>query len=87
MTHVPVRICDKDQTDPAFPEFETRPSQDGELAGVAVLEDATSGGKAGVGFVVVLADGSTVRVMTTAAIFGMVAGAVKGACQRWGQDI
>lgn len=87
MEHLHIRICEKDQTESAFPEYEGKPTADGTLAGVAILEGATVRGKAAVGLVIELTDGTMVRVTVTANNFYMAAMALKGACQRWGQQL
>jgi hypothetical protein len=82
MPHLDIRICDKDQTGPAFPEPEYNDIPEGKLLAAAVLEDGMSSGKTSVGFIIEAASGK-VLVQTSAAILDGLTAAIRGAEQRW----
>jgi hypothetical protein len=54
------------------------------LAGLGILEGGTDSGKCSIGIFVRLEDGKIAVVETSAAMFVAMAGAVKGAQQRFG---
>lgn len=53
---------------------------------MVVLQGGTTGGRASVMIFAELPDGSFAYLETTARVFEMLAAAVRGACQRWGED-
>lgn len=81
-----VRIVNDGETFP-FPEgAAVAPATvDAHLDRAAVVEKLGPHDKAGVVLLAKLDDGRTVRLVATANIIDMLAGAVRGACMKWGQ--
>jgi hypothetical protein len=80
--HCDVRIGAKGSP-PLFPEFEGL-CVNAELAGFGILEGGMDSGKCSTGIFVRLEDGKIAVVELSAALFVAMAGAVKGAQQRFG---
>jgi hypothetical protein len=70
---------------PAFPEVKDPKTID--LKVIAVIEQATSGGKTGVALLFPNVDGKPEVTMMTAAMFLTLAAGVKGAMARFGEDV
>ncbi len=81
-----IRLHEKADPNPAFPEFVDRNPTEGQFAGVAILEGGTAQGRTSLGFFVEI-DGKLVFAQMTGRIFDMLAGAFYGACLRYGDDI
>lgn len=81
---VDLRICAK--TDgPAFPELASQ-AVHGELDRAVILEAGTAGGKTSIALFISLPDGRVAIGEVTAAMFLTLAGGLKGAMSRFGDD-
>ncbi len=71
---------------PAFPELADRTMHTCQLDRVAVLQGGMASGRASVFIIVDLPDGSIAAIETSARNVEMIAGAIRGSCQSWGED-
>lgn len=86
MQHVKVRIIEKNNPEPAFPEYAAKNPEEAKLAGVAILEKGTECGNSSLGFVIETDDGKVYFARVTGRIFRSLADAHRGACKRWGTE-
>jgi hypothetical protein len=82
MNHVTVKISAVGDP-PAFPEI--KPDLPGECRHVAILEAGTTSGATSMGMIIHLPEGRTAFIQFTAGMFLTIAGAVKGAVDRFGK--
>ncbi len=83
-----VKVVDKDDPGPAFPDVEADIGKavHSELERVALIQDGMSSGYPSVGFIVDLPDGNVHFIELSGRNFHRLASVFKGCCQRWGVD-
>jgi hypothetical protein len=86
MTVLPITILDKGESDDTKLPEGTKVVY-GELDHVWIMNDGTESGKPAVMLRTKLPDGTLVLCQTTGNMFNMAAGALRGACQRWGHKL
>lgn len=79
------RILIKEKSDPTPALSEVKVYSEGELKDVVLLEGGMSSGKTSIALHVVDGSGRSVIVQTSAAMFEMIFGALKGAEIRWSE--
>ena len=81
-----IRIQAKSDQDkgPLFPEIS--PKQNGKIIKMGILEAGMASGKTSVALIMEMDDGTHIAAETSAAIFLGMAAAVRGACQRFGDE-
>jgi len=80
-----IKICPKDQTEPAFPELKPENTllADAELYGIAILQGGMQSGKTSIGIALKTPDGKFILAQTSAAILSTIYHALVGAEQRF----
>jgi chloramphenicol 3-O-phosphotransferase len=85
VTGVDVRIV-RTGDPPPFPELADQTVHYCVIDKVVVLQGGTAAGRSTVALMIQLPDGSWAMAETTARLFEVMAAAVRGACQSWGED-
>jgi hypothetical protein len=85
-TAIEVRVVRRGDPAP-FPDLATRRVHAVNLDRAVLLEAGTEGGRASVALIAELPDGSVAMIETTAALFMTLAGAVRGGCASWGEQV
>lgn len=80
-----IKVCPKNQTEPAFPELTEQNTilHESELYGVAFLEGGMQSGNTSIGIVIKTHDDKFILVQTSAAILQTIYHALYGAEQRF----
>lgn len=82
MINVTIKIARKNDPGPMFPEMVGK-TVEGHLESIGILEGGMQSGKTSLVFNMKLPDGSYVMAQMSAGIAGLVAGAVRGAEERF----
>lgn len=84
MMTVDIRVLDRGGEGP-WPELGERPTEHAEVARFAVIQGGMKSGASSVRIIGETDDGTVVVLETSAKLFSMMAGAVRGALGRWGE--
>jgi hypothetical protein len=82
-----IKILAKEDSGPAIPEHAGKTIHDVRLDYVTIIEGGMQSGRTSVCLSINLPDGSVAAVQLSAGQFDQVAGAVRGACLRFGEDL
>ena len=85
MLHTQIKIVEHGDP-PPFPELASRPTHLAPFDRFSILQGGMDSGRASVAISAELPDGSVVFIQTSARNFYAMAMAVRGACERWGED-
>lgn len=83
MLHVKIKVHERDNDEPTFPEYQNKTIVEGKLAGFGIMENGMQSGNTSVAFFVEMPDGSITVAQVSAGIMDGLAAALRGAEERF----